>query len=1048
MSIKPIDKSTIHRITSGQVVIDLQTAVKELVENSLDAGTTILEVRFKQYGLATIEVIDNGGGISEENYEGLALKNHTSKLSSFADLSTVTTFGFRGEALSSLCALCESVVVSTAVQPPMGVTLEMETSGKIRSKGKVARQRGTTITLTNLFTPLPVRRKEFERNAKREFGKALALLNAYALGPCSSNSGVRLTVSNQIEKGQKSVQIRTQGTPSLRASVLALWGPKALDNIIDLDLSFLVERDKIAMKRAPDSDNGDIRVVVRGLISKFAVGCGRTGTDRQFFYVNGRPCNLNKIQKAFNEVYRSFNATQSPFIVADFIIPTGMSEIDCRRNYRYSWLQTRATLMSATLESSFASSRSTYDVDSTQAKPMTQTVLSASRSSSKRPSFEFVVENDDENGKAAAVTKKRETDLRIGSNAPPPKIQLTLKDSGYVEIMPHSKSPEPSEDLMPEVGKDSPVLVSERISDVSTHTVSLLTAKNPVEQIGPSPFLSPDPVPAKNKRDSRAAEIDMPLTSVTAVEIPSSASPPFRTSSSPVGDVVVALDSSRTTWHHKLERKLPDEPVLTPAPSNNDYARKKRRSEPAEISPVEARPKALSRQSSGLLADKKSSRQSLRTLLVGFSRTGSQRPLEVDADVDELESDDEADLIVSSPIGPAATQERKRGEEGRDQSGDSSMEVDSDIPDAAPPMGQAPHSPLPHEEENVGMQFGFDISAASIANDSSLFIDLTDDDMFDSSSLVTFETSILATPSLEAAVLRPEVIRSQENGSSDTSLRFDLSKISGSWERLRQSLTAASYSRSQDSPSKVPLDAGLTKLANDDVATEALARTIDKQDFGSMEIIGQFNLGFIVARRRKAMDGATPDLNIMDDLFIVDQHAADEKYNFETLQQTTHIKSQKLFRPQPLELTAGDELLALENLDVLRQNGFEIDSHSDDDTTVAHGRRLLLTAQPVSKSTVFDTKDLEELIHLMRDRSSGQMVRCSKARAMFAMRACRKSVMVGMPLTKSQMTAVVCHMGTMDQPWNCPHGRPTMRHLSDIVLVGDKGKMGIDWSTF
>ncbi|KAJ7440302.1 histidine kinase-like ATPase [Mycena galericulata] len=327
MSIKPIDKTSIHRITSGQVVIDLQTAVKELVENSLDAGATNLEVRFKQYGLASIEVIDNGGGISEENYEELALKHHTSKLSSFVDLTTVTTFGFRGEALSSLCALCESVVVSTATQPPMGVTLEMESSGRIRHKGKVARQRGTTITLTNLFSTLPVRRKEFERNAKREYAKALTLLNAYALGPCSSHSGVRLTVSNQADKGQKSVQIRTTGTPSVRDSVSALWGPKSLDNIADLDVKFPVERDKVALKRASDSEKRPIQVVVRGLVSKFAIGCGRAGTDRQFFYVNGRPCNLSKVQKAFNEVYRSFNATQSPFIVADFILPTGMSKI-------------------------------------------------------------------------------------------------------------------------------------------------------------------------------------------------------------------------------------------------------------------------------------------------------------------------------------------------------------------------------------------------------------------------------------------------------------------------------------------------------------------------------------------------------------------------------------------------------------------------------------------------------------------------------------------------------------------------------------------------
>lgn len=101
-----------------------------------------------------------------------------------------------------------------------------------------------------------------------------------------------------------------------------------------------------------------------------------------------------------------------------------------------------------------------------------------------------------------------------------------------------------------------------------------------------------------------------------------------------------------------------------------------------------------------------------------------------------------------------------------------------------------------------------------------------------------------------------------------------------------------------------------------------------------------------------------------------------------------------------------------------------------------------------------DFIDLEELLHLLRDNPRGQVVRCSKVRSMFAMRACRKSIMVGMPLKSNQMTSVshpifsgfplhissfsqvVRHMGTMDQPWNCPHGRPTMRHLADIAYAG------------
>lgn len=148
-----------------------------------------------------------------------ALKHHTSKLETFSDLTTVRTFGFRGEALSSLCALSEEMTVCTATSTstPRGVTLTMDSGGKVKGKSKVARpvsqrffatvqplivkQQGTTISMTNLFKPLPVRRKEFQRNVKREFGKALSLLNAYALGPCAEPPGVRLTVSNQPEKG-------------------------------------------------------------------------------------------------------------------------------------------------------------------------------------------------------------------------------------------------------------------------------------------------------------------------------------------------------------------------------------------------------------------------------------------------------------------------------------------------------------------------------------------------------------------------------------------------------------------------------------------------------------------------------------------------------------------------------------------------------------------------------------------------------------------------------------------------------------------------------
>lgn len=104
-SVLPIDRKTVHQICSGQVVLNLATAIKELLENSLDAGATSVEIRLKENGAELVEVSDNGCGVEPQNFEALTLKHHTSKIRDFSDLSSVETFGFRGEALSSLCAL-------------------------------------------------------------------------------------------------------------------------------------------------------------------------------------------------------------------------------------------------------------------------------------------------------------------------------------------------------------------------------------------------------------------------------------------------------------------------------------------------------------------------------------------------------------------------------------------------------------------------------------------------------------------------------------------------------------------------------------------------------------------------------------------------------------------------------------------------------------------------------------------------------------------------------------------------------------------------------
>uniref|UniRef100_A0A671R1E7 MutL C-terminal dimerisation domain-containing protein n=1 Tax=Sinocyclocheilus anshuiensis TaxID=1608454 RepID=A0A671R1E7_9TELE len=187
--------------------------------------------------------------------------------------------------------------------------------------------------------------------------------------------------------------------------------------------------------------------------------------------------------------------------------------------------------------------------------------------------------------------------------------------------------------------------------------------------------------------------------------------------------------------------------------------------------------------------------------------------------------------------------------------------------------------------------------------------------------------------------------------------------------------------------------------------------------FKDMEIIGQFNLGFIITK-------------LKSDLFIIDQHATDEKYNFEMLQQNTVLKGQRLIVPQSLNLPAISETVLMENLEIFRKNGF--DFLIDEDAQVM--QRVKLVSLPTSKNWTFGPSDIEELIFMLSD-SPGIMCRPSRVRQMFASRACRKSVMVGTALNTSEIKKLLLHMEEIEQPWNCPHGRPTMRHLANLDMV-------------
>eukprot|EP00892_Ulva_mutabilis_P000644 jgi/Ulvmu1/10580/UM065_0034.1 len=247
-------------------------------------------------------------------------------------------------------------------------------------------------------------------------------------------------------------------------------------------------------------------------------------------------------------------------------------------------------------------------------------------------------------------------------------------------------------------------------------------------------------------------------------------------------------------------------------------------------------------------------------------------------------------------------------------------------------------------------------------------------------------------------------------------------------EQASKANTAGTAGRAHDfEASSLQAQAALMLDDKDDIAAGELERKFNKQDFKTMRIHGQFNHGFIMA-------------SIGKEMFIVDQHAADEKSTFERLQDSLVMNKQPLLAPLDLGLPAVDNITIRENMDVFTQNGFGFVECVDTGS-------MKLISVPFSKGTSFGIDDVHEMIGMIYNGETTRIyvgdkrksavavhtrIRPSKIRAMLAMRACRSSIMVGTVLNLQQMRTIVSRLAELDGPWNCPHGRPTLRHVCTI----------------
>lgn len=173
-----MDASLSNKIAAGEVVERPASVVKELVENAIDANSTVIEIEAEEGGLSKIRVVDNGDGMEPDDCEKAFKRHATSKIKDEADLFRIKTLGFRGEALPSIAAVSHlEMKTSTGDKPGTKITL---IGGKVTAKETASSRKGTDITVTNLFFNTPARLK-YMKSLNTELGRITDIVNRLAL---------------------------------------------------------------------------------------------------------------------------------------------------------------------------------------------------------------------------------------------------------------------------------------------------------------------------------------------------------------------------------------------------------------------------------------------------------------------------------------------------------------------------------------------------------------------------------------------------------------------------------------------------------------------------------------------------------------------------------------------------------------------------------------------------------------------------------------------------------------------------------------------------
>ncbi len=907
-----------------------------------------LTVKLHDRGLEAIEVSDNGHGVPSNSRPYMAMKHATSKLRHFDDLYTnrshtpdddcAPTLGFRGEALFCLANISRSLTVSTrsaedndstddesANSSKLGEQFEFDSNGHIIAatvkRIPLSQLTGTTVTVRGLFESLPVRRVDMCKRIKIQRMKLMKMMQGYAIlclgtqfnltdinGPSNniSNSSKSNSNSSSSKTSKQKIEVRlatSESSKTLESRVASVLGTKFLSGLtrIDIDLSKAVEFSSTYAndKQHTIPDSGSTRWKVQGLISHSpASPYSANAREVQFFGINGRPVDLPSVSRLLGDVWRMFDPTS-----AEGETNTGRRRPACvlaftLPNNMYDVNLSpdkREVMFTEEVVMSDLIREGLVELWSSQSEGKFEANEVESRSNKNVKVGESTNQREACNDANAELMQWNENEIE---GVTPKMIRRNVIDDGPIVTPPDSED-QAQNDLT-----NSPSQL--QVNESETAYNDTMNDRGDLQSI------SPTNNNYKRKRGAQMNWAEMQLPERTRTQ-------------------------DRRSWNQaqinfqriqQTEARLKVDRILSPNDDSDEGQRCENNRPPNDTVSKQSLSKPATIHSSleddGLTMDrstthrppkrmKRQTKQNVTSFLDSFVY-GSAKPVADDCDSeDNGESDESAqensvvDIVDSRRLDP------KQG----------SVKIFRVVEGRTMTAKMSPQS--------------------TRRNDRAMDMKDKQSDHRVDSELSKFNYS-RKSPSVD-------VVWNSFSGTQNVIAQSQHARL---MMRNTRIFIQSSLKRDRDD-SRYQEETGT--FASDVVSTgKGATVNLCKEDFLHMSIIGQFNLGFILARCRN------------HNLWILDQHACDEKYNFERLCKETVIHEQTLIAPLPLDLSPSEEHCVLEHMDDFERNGFRFSYNPEKEPR----HRLSLTALPHSgsggdgrKAVQFEREDVGALCAML-----------------------------------------------------------------------------------